>query len=53
MQNKLISAMSLVVTERVEQKIRNSLYTIKVDGIKDPTGVENIFIIIRFSTSVL
>ena len=48
MQNELIAAMSSVVTEGIKQEIGNSWYTIKVDGTKDPTGVENISIIICF-----
>ena len=39
--------MSLVLTEDIYQEIGNSWYTIKVDGTKDPTGVESISIIIR------
>ena len=37
----------------VKQEIGNSWYTIKVDSTKDPTGVENISIIIRFFMSIL
>ena len=48
MQNKLIAAMSSVVTIDIKQEIGNSWYTIKVDGAKDPTGVENISTIIHF-----
>ena len=48
MQNELIAAMSSEVTEGIKQEIGNSWYTIKVDGTKDPTGVENISIIICF-----
>ena len=48
MQNKIISAMSSVVAEDIKQEIRNSWFTIKIDGTKDPTGKENISIIIRF-----
>ena len=40
--------MSLVETEGIKQEIGNSCYTIKICGIKDPIGVENIFIIICF-----
>ena len=40
MQNKLIAAMSSVVTEVSKQEIGNSWYTIKVDGTKDPAGVD-------------
>ena len=48
MQNELIAAMSSVVTEGIKQEIGNSWYTTKVDGTEDPTGVENISIIICF-----
>ena len=48
MQNKLIAAMSSAVTKDIKQDIGNSWYTIKVDGAKNPTGVENISTIIRF-----
>ena len=41
-QNKLISAMSSVVTEGIKHEIGNSWYTIKVDGTKDSTGVETL-----------
>ena len=51
MQNKLIAAMSSVITEDVKREIGNSWYTVKVVGTKDPNGVENISIIIRFLTS--
>ena len=48
MQNELIAAISSIVTEGIGQEIGNSWYTIKVDGTKDPTGVESISMIIRF-----
>ena len=48
MQNELIAAMSAVVAEGIKQEIGNSWYIIKVDGTNDPTGVENISIVIRF-----
>ena len=47
MQNKLIAAMSAVVTEGIMQEIGNCWHTIKVDGTKNPTGAENISIAIR------
>ena len=47
MQNELIAATSAVATSGIMQEIGNCWYTIKVDGTKDPTGVENIFIVIR------
>ena len=48
MQNELIAAMSSVVTEGIKQEIGFSWYITKVDGTEDPTGVENISIIICF-----
>ena len=47
MQNE-IAAMSSVVTKGILQVISTSLYTIKVDGTKNPSGVDNISIIFRF-----
>lgn len=48
MQNELISTLSNVVTEAIVEEIRDSFYTLKVDGTCDPTGCENISIVIRF-----
>ena len=48
MQNELIAAMSSIATDGVQQEIENSCYTIKVDGTKYPTGVEDISLITRF-----
>ena len=45
--------MSAVVLEDIKQEIGNSWYKIKVDGTKDPTGVENISTVIRFFMSIL
>ena len=53
MQNETIAATSSVVIEGIKQEIENSWYIIKVDGTKDPTGVEDISIVIRFLTSIL
>ena len=52
-QNELITAINSIVTEGIKQEIGNFWYKIKVDDTKDPTGVENISIIIRFLTSIL
>ena len=52
MLNKLIAAISSVINEDFKQETRNSRYTINVDGTKDPSGVENILIIIRFFSSI-
>ena len=48
MQSELIAAMSSVVTEDFKQEIGNSWYTIKVGGTKNPSGVNNISLIIHF-----
>ena len=48
MQNELVDAMSLVVTEGIKQEIGNFWYTFKVNGTKDQTGVENTSVIMRF-----
>lgn len=47
-QNEIIGIMSSVVTEAIVGEIGESWYTIKVDGTKDPTGCENVSIVIRF-----
>ena len=48
MQNKLIAAVSSVVTDPIRKEIGNTWYTIKVDDTKEQTGVEKISTIIRF-----
>ena len=53
MQNELIATMTSVVIESIKQEIGNSWYRVKVVCTKDPIGVENIFVIIRFLTSSL
>ena len=50
-QNEFIAAMSSVVVGSIKQDIGNLLYTIKGDGTKDLTGVENISLI-RFLTII-
>lgn len=47
-QNQLIEAMSSVVTDAIVNDIGTHWFTIKVDGTRDPTGCENISIVIRF-----
>ena len=46
MQNQPIAAMSSAVIEGIKQEFPR--YRFKVDGTKDPTGVANISMIIRF-----
>ena len=49
MQNQMIEAMSNVVTEAIVKDIgTHNWFTIKVDGTRDPTGCENISIVVRF-----
>ncbi len=47
-QNDVIANMSSLVTEEIVREVADSWYTIKVDGTRDPTGLENISIIVRF-----
>ncbi|KAJ0066809.1 hypothetical protein NL108_002860, partial [Boleophthalmus pectinirostris] len=48
MQNELIRTLSDVVTEAIVEEVGESYYTLKVDGTRDPTGRENISIVLRF-----
>ncbi|KAL0968294.1 hypothetical protein UPYG_G00264930 [Umbra pygmaea] len=48
MQNELIRTLSNVVTEAIVEEVGDSYYTLKVDGTRDPTGCENISIVLRF-----
>ena len=41
-------ATSAVVTEAIVEEVGDSYYTLKVDGTCDPTGYENISIVLRF-----
>uniref|UniRef100_H3BAF9 DUF4371 domain-containing protein n=1 Tax=Latimeria chalumnae TaxID=7897 RepID=H3BAF9_LATCH len=47
-QNEIIEIMSDTVKEEIVREIGDSWYTVKVDGMRDPTGCENISIVIRF-----
>ncbi|MGH0177781.1 UNVERIFIED_CONTAM: hypothetical protein FKN15_075844 [Acipenser sinensis] len=47
-QNEIIGLMSEVVTEEIMKEIGDSWYTLKVDGTKDPTGCENISIVLSY-----
>ncbi|KAK9526374.1 hypothetical protein VZT92_015078 [Zoarces viviparus] len=40
--------MSTMVTEHIVTEVGESFYTIKVGGTRDPTGRENISIVVRF-----
>jgi len=48
MQNAIIELMSNLVTEHIVEEIGDAVYSIKVDGNRDPTGQENISIVLRF-----
>lgn len=43
--------MATIVTEEIVKDVGDSWFTIKVDGTKDPTGCENISLVIRFVDS--
>ncbi|XP_041860486.1 uncharacterized protein LOC121652026 [Melanotaenia boesemani] len=47
-QNDLIDVMSALVREHIVEKVGESFYTLKADGTRDPTGRENIAIVLRF-----
>ena len=47
-QNEVVEIMSTMITEHIVGEIGGSFYTIKVDGTRDPTGCENISIVVRF-----
>jgi len=50
-QNDIIKLMATAVTQDVVQEIGSTVYTIKVDGTRDPTGRENISIVVRYLTA--
>ena len=50
-QNEVIEIMAQLVKEKIVSDVNNAdvpYYTVKVDGTKDPTGKENVSIVIRF-----
>ncbi|KAJ3583322.1 hypothetical protein NHX12_025626, partial [Muraenolepis orangiensis] len=47
-QNDIIDLMSKVVTEHIVEEIGHSFYTVTMDGTRDPTGCENISIVVHF-----
>ena len=47
-QNEIIEIMSTIITEEIVKDIGEAWYTLKVDGTKDPTGCENISIVLRY-----
>ncbi|KAL0146682.1 hypothetical protein M9458_058022 [Cirrhinus mrigala] len=47
-QNDLIELMSTIVTEHIVKDVGESWFTVKVDGTKDPTGSENVSIVLRY-----
>ncbi|KAL7400042.1 hypothetical protein ABVT39_005680 [Epinephelus coioides] len=46
-QNHIIELMSMIVTEQIVKDVGESWFTLKVDGTKDPTGSENVSIVVR------
>jgi len=40
--------MSSIVKKAIVQEVGDAWFTLKVDGTRDPTGVENISIVLRF-----
>ncbi|KAK0146221.1 Zinc finger MYM-type protein 1 [Merluccius polli] len=47
-QNEIIEIMSTIITEEIVKDIGEAWYTLKVDGTKDPTGCENVSIVLRY-----
>jgi len=47
-QNVLIDVMSSIVNEAIVQEVGDSWFTLNIDGTRDPTGVENVSIVLRF-----
>ncbi|KAJ4946440.1 hypothetical protein JOQ06_024107 [Pogonophryne albipinna] len=47
-QNEIIGLMSEIVTSEIVEEIGDSWYTLKLDGTKDPTGCENVSIVVRY-----
>ena len=47
-QNQIIELMSTIVTEQIVKDVGESWFTLKVDGTKDPTGSENVSIVVRY-----
>uniref|UniRef100_A0A671QMD9 DUF4371 domain-containing protein n=1 Tax=Sinocyclocheilus anshuiensis TaxID=1608454 RepID=A0A671QMD9_9TELE len=47
-QNKLSAVMSSLVTDAIVKEIGDSWFTVKVDGTRDPTGMENVSIVVRY-----
>ena len=44
--------MSKVVTEEIVKEVGDSWYALKVDRTKDPTGCENISIVLRYVSEI-
>jgi len=47
-QNELIDVLGSIVKEAIVQEVGDSWFTLKADGTRDSTGVENISIVLRF-----
>ena len=50
-QNEIIEIMACAVKDDIVNEIGSSMYTIKVDGTRDPTGRENVSIVVRYVTA--
>ncbi len=47
-QNHIIELMSTIVTEQIVKDVGESWFTLKVDGTKNPTGSENVSIVVQY-----
>ncbi len=47
-QNQVIEVATTLVTEEIVREVGDAFYTVKVDGTRDPTGTENVSIVICF-----
>jgi len=50
-QNDIIQIMASVVKDDIVEEIGSAVYTIKVDGTRDPTGRKNVSIVVRYVTA--
>jgi len=50
-QNEIIEIMACAVKDDIVNEIESSMYTIKVDGTHDPTGRENVSIVVCYVTA--
>jgi hypothetical protein len=50
-QNDIIDIMAGAVKDDIVKEIGSAMYSIKVDGTRDPTGRENVSIVVRYVTA--